>query len=563
MIKTNLSGLSDVHLSSLHVKRNVLVDSNINAGTIESSNGNFFNGITSNIQDQINSLSHTGGTLDLINYVDKTSAQDISGIKTFPNGLIVNGSNIISQLSDTNNILNTLPSYAQLNSPSFTTQITTPKVILGSTDLQTTLNSKANIDSPNFTNQITTPKLLLGTSDLESILNNKAPITSPSFNTLITTPKILLNGFDLQGLIDLKANLSSPNFSIQISTPKIVLNGNDLQNTLDTKISDFTIGTVTTLTSSQSAYVTKRGTSPNYFLDFGLPTGATPTFTIGTVETLPYGSVPTVTMVPSLTVPNSYTLNFKLVTGAQGPKGDDGNPKGITAQDIMGALGLGLSVADFLLKIGAIAFLQSEVQALGASISALQLEILALQAKTEHIDVANTVNPILPLGDITVTNGTYFLGDILLGDILFPSVYLGAGSQASQFYEGITVRKQLTIKNDNTGQQKCLINDTGDITNQGSITTAGNITCNGNLSVGGTNGGKIQIGHVDILGTENNIVNIDGDVINIGEKGAGNYITIGNSNSLVFINGAVQNYSKQERKYTRPNIPFLNNIGFN
>ena len=89
---------------------------------------------------------------------------------------------------------------------------------------------------------------------------------------------------------------------------------------------NFSIGTVTDLSSGTTPTVTRTGTNSSPVLNFGLTrgaTGATPNISIGTTTTIAYNdnTASSVVLDPTSTALNPK-LNFAIKQGPQGPKGD-------------------------------------------------------------------------------------------------------------------------------------------------------------------------------------------------------------------------------------------------
>jgi hypothetical protein len=105
----------------------------------------------------------------------------------------------------------------------------------------------------------------------------------------------------------------------QVSTDLLFVNG---QQIVSSGSGSIEIQETVTLLPGHDAYVINEGTSANAYLTFGVPMGATgemgetPIFSIGTINTLPYGSS------SSVTIDNSDqlhpVLNFTLVSGEDG-----------------------------------------------------------------------------------------------------------------------------------------------------------------------------------------------------------------------------------------------------
>ena len=213
-------------------------------------------------------------TIDLTNYMNLTSSQTSAGVKTFSDLPLISAT-IPPNSNDTSIVTSfwvkqqgfivdvvldnyllewylskaeAISIYAPKESPVFTTQITTPTIILNGTNLATTLTNinstialKANIASPVFTTQIITPKIILGSSDLQGLIDLKSPINSPSFTGIPVAPNALLTDSSTQ-IATTKfikdqgyASLASPTFTTQITTPKIILGSSDLQGLIDLK----------------------------------------------------------------------------------------------------------------------------------------------------------------------------------------------------------------------------------------------------------------------------------------------------------------------------------------
>jgi hypothetical protein len=143
-------GVTDLELNTL------LVD-----GLFQNVNANYYKNITSNIQDQLNNISQSFIPTDLSNYVDKTSIQTITGSKTFGVGAFnvndvlfnnIKASLLATQLGITTGITNSCLNFlVGLNT----------KINNNVTNLNTSIALKANIDSPIFITQISTPTLIL------------------------------------------------------------------------------------------------------------------------------------------------------------------------------------------------------------------------------------------------------------------------------------------------------------------------------------------------------------------------------------------------------------------
>ena len=128
--------------------------------TNQIANVNFVNNSIANIQFPTNNLS---------NYVDLTSTQTITGIKTFGVGALsandiffnnIKASFLATQLGITTGITNSCLNFlVGLNS----------KINNNVNTLNNSISLKANIDSPSFTTQISTPILILNETDIEEI----------------------------------------------------------------------------------------------------------------------------------------------------------------------------------------------------------------------------------------------------------------------------------------------------------------------------------------------------------------------------------------------------------
>jgi len=358
----------------------------------------------------INNASLTG--IPLCPLPTGTNTNQITNVNYVTNAI----SNIQFPVTNLSNYMDLSTTQNCSGSKTFSSAITTYDLIFSNNPYITAVATTIGIPG-------TTTGLSLLLSIYYNLISSKANIASPSFTTQITTPKIILNGTDLSTTlstintnINLKANIESPSFTTQITTPKIILNGTDLSTTLSTFITNFSIGTVTTLSSSSPATVTKTGTSPNFSFNFGIPQGVSPLFSIGTVSSIGYGGTATVTI--DNTIITAPKLSFVLITGQKGDKGDPGTS--VSAGDILSIITTALGGVSIAVLYGYVTTLQGQVITIQGQISAIDVNLASLNLATTGLTYSGTKSTFAQDLAIGITNNvvlsatgtSYFTRDI-------------------------------------------------------------------------------------------------------------------------------------------------------
>ena len=177
---------------------------------------------------------------------------------------------------------------------------------------------------------------------------------------------------------------------------------------------NFSIGTVTDLSSGTTPTVTRTGTNSLPVLNFGLTrgatgiTGATPNISIGTTTTIAFNdnTASSVVLDPTSTALNPK-LNFAIKQGPQGPKGDsikgdkgdDGDTTAATAAAAAAAVEAGIAsgaagaaAASSSASAAAAASAAASAAANTAEITSIQTEVTNLGA--EFTALTNTVTAI-------------------------------------------------------------------------------------------------------------------------------------------------------------------------
>lgn len=174
------------------------------------------------------------------------------------------------------------------------------------------------------------------------------------------------------------------------------------------------------------------------------PSGVTPNLAVGTVQSVPYGNNPQVTITGTTTNP---LLNFVLETGAQGPqgprgeRGEKGETGGLDPADLAiveasattagaaagGAAGAsagadagasaGAAAATAIVTPleGEIATLQGQVTTLEGDVATINTDLTALQEKTSNLSAVPGVST-------TITGGPLYVDDITVLAITSPDI---------------------------------------------------------------------------------------------------------------------------------------------
>jgi hypothetical protein len=266
---------------------------------------------------------------------------------------------------------------------------------------------------------------------------------------------------------------------------------------------------------------------------------------------------------------NIKTFKFGLVRGDKGEKGDKGDAGGAKGEkgdkgetgsgaDALSIAGLVLGSAGFAVSIGTALALFAEQLGLSAVVAGTQAgsqgilatRVKALEDKTidMYFDSGSTINPLLPrIGayfqfkrDVIINNGSgtdkiilkpevesIFSNDLksngtITAGYYLKSNYLEVGNSTNTFLKIIADTFNVGYKT-STSSTKTNINS--DTINIGCSSTASTI----NIGVGDT----------------------------LTSTTASNTINIGNAASTVNIYGNFAQFTKQERKFTKPKLPFL------
>lgn len=174
------------------------------------------------------------------------------------------------------------------------------------------------------------------------------------------------------------------------------------------------------------------------------PSGVTPNLAVGTVQSVPYGNAPQVTITGTTTNP---LLNFVLETGAQGPqgprghRGEKGETGGLDPADLAiveasattagaaaggaagasagadagAAAGAAAATAIVTPLEGEIATLQGQVTTLEGDVATINTDLTALQEKTSNLSAVPGVST-------TITSGPLYVDDITTLAITSPDV---------------------------------------------------------------------------------------------------------------------------------------------
>ena len=247
----------------------------------------------------------------------------------------------------------------------------------------------------------------------------------------------------------------------------------------------------------------------------GVP-GITPNFTIGTITNLSSGSTPTVNLTGTTANP---ILNFGLVEGqqgqqgaqgAQGQKGDKGDTGGLdaTSAAAIAANTAGLAaLATTVAGISAdVATLDTTVAGLTTDVTTINADIDALQGKTQYIttDVGTTTTQITS------------------------NFQVGTGINPSSFKVDFTTGNlentgDITVRNNAGSSTITLSNEDGTI-------TCNTLNCDSiNVNTGIINGLTTNVSNEQKLLSNSNII--------IGGANALSTITSINLNGIVYVNG--------------------------
>jgi hypothetical protein len=329
--------------------------------------------------------------------------------------------------------------------------------------------------------------------------------------------------------------------------------------------------------------------------------GITPTILVDNiVDNLVAGSTPYVLLTTDLLDPNKKTFKFGLVRGIDGLKGDKGE-KGLTGDkgdkgekgdkgdsggsDALSIAGLVLGSAGLAVSIGTALALFAEQLGLSAVVAGTQAggqgilatRVSALENKTnEMVYTGTSTNPLLNLGakfifykPIVVNSGqqqsvvlnsdgacSFGNGLTATDDITtttyLRSKYLSIGTTQNTYLEVITGKTTIGYKTVGTSTETNIISDT---IYMGCSSTASTI----NVGVGKLTDLSTTTPNIINIGNTNSTINMDSKIINIGTSSdtLSTTVNIGNVASTVNIYGNFAQFTKQERKFTKPKLPFL------
>jgi hypothetical protein len=245
--------------------------------------------------------------------------------------------------------------------------------------------------------------------------------------------------------------------------------------------------------------------------------GITPNFTIGTVSNLSSGSTPTVNLSGTTTNP---ILNFGLVQGQQGAqgaqgqkgdKGDKGDTGGLDATDAAaiaantaGLAALGGTVAGIAADVGA---LDTTVSGLTTDVGTINDEINALQGKTQYITTD------------TATITTQITSNFQVGGTNNPSNF------KIDFTTGkLDNRGDITVRNSTGGSTITLSNADGTITSN--TLNCSTVNCDSVIASGLVKGSNItgDATSTTLSSNTTNTTNILGNSIYLGSFASQVYV---------------------------------------
>ena len=303
-----------------------------------------------------------------------------------------------------------------------------------------TITATGNITTAGI---LTTPTIMLNGANLSTTLNGKQPLITGG--TVLTVNDIVSGGNSLNGLISIKQNqiLSSSNITLSVLTANnINLAGamlsqtiNNINGSLDAKLNSIAIGTVTTLDAGSQATATVSTANNVSTLNLGIPTGL------------------------------SGGNGFNGAQGAQGdagPKGDKGDTGSAgSSPDVLAIIATILTSGTILGALAAIAALEAQILTMQGQITAIDIEIATLQAKTLYQSVVGTA--------------TRFTSNLQINDGMYNDVILKRGEK-SEFYYGINTGDDVSVAGSITATEA--------ISTDGNISTSSNLIINGNTTLG-------------------------------------------------------------------------------
>ena len=346
-----------------------------------------------------------------------------------------------------------------------------------------TITSAGNITTSNI---LTAPTIMLNGTNLSTTLNGKQPLITGG--TVLTVNDIVSGGNSINGLIAVKQNqiLSNSNITLSVLTANnITLAGsplvqslNNINGTLNTKLNSLAIGTVTTLDAGSSATATVTTANNISTLDLGIPTG--------------------------LSGGNGFNgaQGAQGATGAKGDKGDTGSA-GASA-DVAAIIATILTSGTILGALAAIAVLEGQIITMQGQITAIDVSIATLQAKTLYQSVVGTA--------------TRFTSNLQINDGLYNDVILKRGEK-SEFYYGINTGDDISVAGS--------ISATGTISTDDNISSSSNLIINGNTTLGSS---VINNSHT-ITG---NTLDVNCAFINLNGYVSGSFFTSNYFNQLGF-----------------------------
>jgi hypothetical protein len=217
----------------------------------------------------------------------------------------------------------------------------------------------------------------------------------------ITSTNLQLN-FDIPSLSEF--SIGTVTTQPYGSTPSVTMSGTDGHPVLNFALVNgqdglgstpvFEVNDVSTLSSGSDATVSLNAiTDTLYKFDFGLPVGATPNLTVGTVSAT--------TGSPSVTITGTTDdpiLNFTLKTGATGSTGATGptgatgatgatGPKGDKGDSYTGDFGASLlDAAEFVAVQTEIAIIEAQIVTMQAQVLALETSVTAIETDVETLN---------------------------------------------------------------------------------------------------------------------------------------------------------------------------------
>ena len=381
------------------------------------------------LSDDIN--CSTINIVETVNGIDADLLQELYGLRDNIQNQIDNISAGIT--TDTNLNINSLTTADYVHTQNITTNTLTSNSI--------TLNGGMTCTGITANNNISAYNFIQRGSTLDSLLSNKQNLITGVVDISprnIVCNSITQNGSTLNSLLSAKQNniTSTTDITCQsLTAPNISLGSSSLQTLLNNKLNNIAIGTVTTLTAGSSATATVTTADNISTINLGIPTG--------------------------LSGANGFN-GGKGDTGDKGDRGDKGD-KGDSGDsaDIAGIIATILTSGTILGALAAIAVLEGQIVTMQGQITAIDIEIASLQAKTLYQSIVGTA--------------TRFTSNLQINDGMFNDVILKTGDK-SEFFQGISSHSDVTVNG--------LISATGPISTDDNISSSGDLIINGSTTLG-------------------------------------------------------------------------------